>query len=194
MENNELEEMKAQLAVLNDKLEKESILNEKLTTKVLKSKTRIIDTNKNVSLILDILCLAFGPAIIQYARVQFGFPLWLGILAIAFTASDFIANLVLYMGINTKKLMNEDVVTSVTRLNKFKKSHKTMICIEWGIATMLIVFIIVWAWHILSMQGNILFIICSGITIIGAVWITKSAQKIVYSACDEIIEQLEERE
>ena len=192
MENNELEEMKAQLALLNEKLEKEHIVNEKLTKETLRNKTRLVNTNKYFILVVDGLCMVFGPALIWYLRM-YNFPIWLGFLAIAVTAFDFFAQLVLFNKLNLNSFTNENVVNSIKKFKDFKKYHKILLTFEWGITAIAFISIFLWASQILSKQGLIIYAICLALLIPLGIWSVTSRQKKIYSTCDKIIEQLEEK-
>ena len=193
MENDELEIMRAQLALLNEKLKKEHIINEKLTKETLKNKTRFINTNKYLILVIDGLCVVFGPAIIWNLRM-YNFPIWLGILAIALTAFDFIAQLVLFNKLNLNGFTNENVADAIKRFKDFKKYHRILITFEWGITAIAFISIFVWASKILSKHGLSIFAICLALLIPLGIWSISFSQKKIYSTCDEIIEQLEEKE
>lgn len=121
MENNELEEMKAQLAMLNKKLEKESIINEKLTKATLNSKTQILNINNYKTLILDGLGLVFGP-VIFWELFEFNFPIWIGIAIIVLTTIDIIINLILFRKLNLNEIMNENVSSSISKLKSIRKA------------------------------------------------------------------------
>jgi len=193
MENNELEEMRAQLALLNEKLEREYIVNEKLTNVALETKTRIINTDKYLTLIIDGLCLIFGPVLIWVLR-QYNFPIWLGVYMIVYTALDFIAQFLLYNKLNLNEITSENIACSIKRLRDFKKKHRILIMLEGMLSAIGLFFLYVWALQILSKQASVLAIISGALVIIGGVLIVSFSQKKVYSACDEIIEQLEEKE
>lgn len=193
MENNELEEMRAQLALLNEKLEKEHIVNEKLTKETLSNKTHFINTSKYLMLVIDGLCIVFGPALIWNLKT-YNFPIWLGILAIALTAFDFIAQLILFNKLNLNGFTNENVANSIKRFKDFKKYHRILIMFEWGITAIAIIFIFTWSSKILSKQGLIILAICLALLIPLGIWSISFSQKKIYSTCDEIIEQLEEKE
>ena len=188
-----MEEMRAQLALLNEKLEKEHIINEKLTNVALETKTRIINTDKYLTLIIDGLCIVFGPALIWNLKT-YNFPIWLGILAIALTSFDFIAQLILFNKLNLNGFTSENVANSIKRFKDFKKYHRILIMFEWGIAAIAFISIFTWSSKILSKQGLIIFAICLALLIPLGIWSISFSQKKIYSTCDEIIEQLEEKE
>ena len=192
MENKELEEMRAQLALLNEKLEKEHIINEKLTKETLRNKTRFINTNKYLILVIDGLCIVFGPALIWYLRM-YNFPIWLGILAIALTAFDFVAQLILFNKLNLNGFTSENVADAIKRFKDFKKYHRILIAFEWGITATAFISIFVWASKILSKHGLIIFAISLALLIPLGIWSISFSQKKIYSTCDEIIIQLEEK-
>lgn len=194
MENNELEEMKAQLAMLNKKLEKESIINEKLTKATLNSKTQILNINNYKTLILDGLGLVFGP-VIFWELFEFNFPIWIGIAIIVLTTIDIIINLFLFRKLNLNEIMNENVSSSISKLKKYKKSHRRWLCIQCVIGAILLAFIYIWwAQAILSRKAFILGVSCGMILIAGGIWSVSKCQKKVYYTCDELIEQLGETE
>ena len=188
MENNELEEMRTQLKVLNKKLDKESIVDEK----TMKSKTHILDMFKwgdmigNVIMLIPILVFWYRhPHAIITTLLAGGFG--------AYALVNILATLLNYRNLHLKDILNNDLSMAVTQLKNFKKSKKKWFFIGCGVMALFsAVFCIIIALKL--PEPSILPLIAvtvGGILLI--ILIDYLSNRMTFSICDDIIKQLEEQ-
>lgn len=114
MENNELEEMRSQLSVLNGKLEKEAIVSDTMLSNATK---KSISQMQKKLLIRIITMIILTPLIFMYIGGFLLLPWCLGVLALN-----------LYIYLKTRKINSEslNVAENANRIHKMVKTYKRM--------------------------------------------------------------------
>lgn len=187
MENNELEEMRMQLNVLNEKLNKENIIDEK----TIKGKTHLLGMFKWSNLIGDVV--TFIPFLVlwyMHPRAIITTILVTGFGAYALVG--IFATIINYRNLNLKNIMNNDLNTAVTQLKEFKKNTKKWFFIGCCVfALFSIVFCVIVSLKLpkpsiipliaVTMGGVLLLILFDYLS-----------NRMTFSICDDIIKQLKE--
>ena len=137
MENNELEEMRAQLATLNEKLENESIVDEKLVSEATKKHISKLQRKLIGRIIMFTLLAAYF-----YWKLELGiFLLWsLGILVIS---------IYMYLVVRKGNSTSMPVTEYVRRLRKALKIYKIGNRFMWILT---IILILAWGTYVLILN------------------------------------------
>ena len=137
MENNELEEMRAQLATLNEKLENESIVDEKLVSEATKKHISKLQRKLIGRIIMFTLLAAYF-----YWKLEFGiFLLWsLGILVIS---------IYIYLVVRKGNSTSMPVTEYARRLRKALKIYKIGNRFMWILT---IILILAWGTYVLILN------------------------------------------
>ena len=158
MENNELEEMRAQLATLNEKLEKESIVDERLVSEATKKHISELQRKLIGRIVMFTLLVAYF-----YWKLELGvFLLWsLGLL---------ITSIYVYWVVRKGNSASMPVTEYARRLRKALKIYKKGNGFMWILAILLIM---AWATYVLVLNwpSNLkivvpVFFVCSMIALI----------------------------
>jgi hypothetical protein len=137
MENNELEEMRAQLATLNEKLENESIVDERLVSEATKKHISELQRKLIGRIVMFTLLAAYF-----YWKLELGiFLLWsLGILVIS---------IYMYLVVRKGNSTSMPVTEYARRLRKALKIYKTGNRLMWILT---IILILVWGTYVLVLN------------------------------------------
>lgn len=128
MENNELEEMRSQLSVLNGKLENEAIVSDTMLSNATK---KSISQMQKKLLIRIITMIILTPLIFMYIGGYF-LPWCLGVLALN-----------LYIYLETRKINSAslNVAENANRIHKMVKTYKRMRKILWFFFSLFLVLV-----------------------------------------------------
>ena len=183
----ELEGLRQQLSLLNKKLEKQSIVNEKLIRNSMKE--RISNINRTGIIFCVLVAIATPIIAINYARLL-NFSLALNIFTCAFMAIAFVYTIWSHWGLNND-LLNGDLITASGKILRTRKRYK-----QWGYFSY--PWFVVWlcwnGWEVYTKIDNqeILHgIIIGGIIglIVGGIWGLRLRNKI-YRNIDAMIEEI----
>lgn len=116
--NNELEEMRAQMALLKSKLECEEIVNDKMMRETMKQKIDFINhkawTNSFSSVLVILVALWLFP--------RYGFSNWLVAYTVVMMLVCMLFTWIDHRGF-TPDIMNGDLLTAAKRMRKLKKDY-----------------------------------------------------------------------
>lgn len=183
----ELEGLRQQLSLLNKKLEKQSIVNEKLIRNSMKE--RISNINRTGIIFCVLVAIATPIIAINYARLL-NFSLALNIFTCAFMAIAFVYTIWSHWGLNSN-LLNGDLITASGKILRIRKHYK-----QWSYFSY--PWLVVWlcwnGWEIYNKIDNqeILHgIIIGGIIglIVGGIWGLRLRNKI-YRNIDAMLEEI----
>lgn len=195
MENNEnqfseLEEMRAQVSLLRQKLDKESIVTDKLLRETMKRKAHTINANAWVSVAASVFVIFWA---LLFLPLQ-GFSWWfIGATILMMLVCDFFT-WKYHRNVNNKT-MSGDLVTVAKVMRKLKQDYQNWI--KYGIAMLVVWFIwlsveycvILNDWRIALLTIAMLLVGLS----IGA-FIGLRMHKSVINNAKDIIQQIEEEE
>ena len=185
----ELEGLRQQLSLLNKKLEKQSIVNEKLIRNSMKE--RISNINRTGIIFCVLVAIATPIIAINYARLL-NFSLALNIFTCAFMAIAFVYTIWSHWGLNSN-LLNGDLITASSKILRIRRLYKRWSYFSYP-------WLVVWlcwnGWEIYTKIDNqemLLGIIVGGIIglIIGGIYGWRQRNKI-YRNIDAMLAQIEE--
>ena len=183
----ELEGLRQQLSLLNKKLEKQSIVNEKLIRNSMKE--RISNINRTGIIFCVLIAIATPIIAINYARLL-NFSLALNIFTCVFMAIAFVYTIWSHWGLNSN-LLNGDLITASGKILRTRKHYK-----QWSYFSY--PWLVVWLcwndWEIYTKIDNqemLLGIIVGGIIglIIGGIYGWRQRNKI-YRNIDAMLQDI----
>lgn len=119
-ENMELEQMREQLTLLRDKLQRQEIVNEKVIMKSVKRGVRSINRRGIVHLLIGIFAIPFCCTIFAQMHFSSDFVLWTGImLAVCVVATAYA-----HFGLNTIHISRDNLVKVGIRSLRLRKIYK----------------------------------------------------------------------
>ena len=183
----ELEGLKQQLTLLNKKLEKQNIVNEKLIRNSMKE--RISNINR-VGIAFCVIAAIATPMITLSFHYVLQFSLALNLFTCVFMAIAFAYTIWSHWGLNSN-LLNGDLITASSTILRTRKRYK-----QWSYFgyPWLAIWLCWYSWEIYTKIENkeIMFgIICGGIIggVIGGIWGLRQRNKI-YRNIDAILEEI----
>ena len=188
-ETNELEEMRAQMALLQEKLNKEEILTDSLLKQAMTGKMSTINRYKWVSLFAAIFALTFGNA----SWYGIGMPLRFLIGTSIIMVVCVVATWIIHAKMDEKDIVDGNLLEVAKNAKKLKKEY-----IIWQrIGYPVIVVWLAWFFYELMLLNQDkeflvgLFIASAIGGIIGGIWGHMMNRKVM-RACDDLIRQIEE--
>ncbi len=185
---NELEEMRQQMAVLKDKLEKETIVSDKLLREVTRQKVRRLNRNVWQQGIGAAFVLTFGNWVFYNIGCSWYFIAATSLMMIV----CFFATLIPHRRVHQDEIMSGDLLHVAKQVRRLRKVYQDWIKI--GIP-MIIVWFSWWCWEIYQNAGSLtLFVPMAGGGIIGGIvggLIGWSMHKCYLREMDDIIKQIE---
>lgn len=190
MENIEIDpmdEMREQIALLKSKLDKESIVNEKLLREMMKSKARNINRNAWVSVVASLLVIVMA----LMCFPSWGLSWWfIGATILMMLVCDFFTWK--YHKDISAKTMNDDLLTVAKAMKKLKQNY-----LNW--LKYAVVMVVVWlGWYIVELTADagswktifstVVAVLAGGV--IGVI-VGFRMHKHVIDTADEIIRQIE---
>ena len=120
-ENMELEQMREQLTLLRDKLQRQEIVNEKVIMKSVKRGVRSINRRGIVHLLIGIFAIPFCCTIFAQMHFSSDFVLWTGIML----AACAVATAYAHFGLNTINISRDNLVKVGIRSLRLRKIYKS---------------------------------------------------------------------
>ena len=188
-ETNELEEMRAQMALLKEKLDKEEILTDNLLKQTMTGKMSTINRYKWITLCAALFALTFG----NVSWYGIGLPLRFLIGTSLLMVASVVATWIIHAKMDEKDIMNGNLLEVAKNARKLKKQYITWQRIGWPV----IVLWLVWFFfELMSLDKDReylwgLLIACVIGGIIGGIWGHMMNRKVM-KACDDLIRQIEE--
>lgn len=188
MENDELNELRNQMAALKEKLDKETIVNDRLMRESTKAKTLVINRQAWISGI----CALFVIVLVVSDWSSMGISVIFCCVTIIYMLFSAFMTWWMHRGI-TKETINGDLLTVAKRAKELKANYNRWI--KFAIPS-----VIVWAawffyemWNALDDKELAKVLIISGIVggVIGSIIGWRMHKKVV-DTCDDIIRQIEE--
>ena len=189
----QLEEMRQQMAVLKEKLEKQEIINDQLMRKTIGTKLRKLKVEQRRKIIFIILGLIYIPAILYYLLHT---DLWFIIFTVGFFAGAGLYDTYYTWGINAEDLQNKRLLETRERIIVMKRMNARWL---WFSIPFVFVWFALFVWQVYSHDSELYA--SSGATplIIGAVvggviggLIGMSKYKKQQRRASELIEEIEE--
>lgn len=185
-------EMRSQIAILKEKLDKEHIVNEKLLRKSMSSGLTTINRTRLITLFCAAFCLVLYPIMGLVGDMSWGVVICTEILMIVCV----IATEVMHAATNRINLATANLREVATTLAKLKKDY------NWWLLYATPVIIVPWFIYFMydysrvhemstlaTVVATVFFAICGGVGLA----IGYHYHKKLVDACDEIIKQIEEQ-
>ena len=188
-ETNELEEMRAQMALLKEKLNKEEILTDSLLRQAMTGKMSTINRYKWIALFASLFALTFGNA----SWYSIGMPLRFLIGTSIIMVVCVVATWIIHAKMDEKDIMDGNLLEVAKNVKKLKKQYITWQRIGYPVVA---VWLLWFGYELMSLDkdkeylwGLLISCIIGGI--IGGIWGHMMNRKVMRS-CDELIRQIEE--
>ncbi len=186
--NAELDAMRAQIALLKSKLEKETIVTDKLLRDAMKSKAHTINANAWISIACAIFVIFWAFTFLPAN----GFSWWLVGATVLMMLVSVLFTWKYHKNIN-QKTMNGDLVTVANIMKKLKKGYQRWLYHGFAMVGVWFVWMATEFCFILKDRNLILFMIAAmliGLVVGGFIGI-RMHKSVIHNA-DDIIRQIEE--
>ncbi len=192
MENNnfaELEELRSQMAVLKEKLNREEIVSERLLRQTMKGHVRFINSQAWVSGAACVAVILMMPGLGQ----EFGLSLWLILYTAAMMLFSMGATIVYHRGVSPD-MMNGNLLQVAKRMRKLKSDYKNWKYIGYPMAAAWFIWFSAEIVLTTAVNRTMAMSLLSGLLVggIAGVVIGLKMQKKTISTIDEIISQIED--
>ena len=191
MEELNFEEMRAQIALLKNKVEKEELVNDRLLREIIKTKVRTINAQCRKVVICGVFCMVIFP----YMHFELGLS-WLFVAA-TIVMMIFCVGMTIYFHspINSRSFIEDDVKPLAQKAARLKKQYQNWL--HYVTPTITIPWV---GWYCFEVLGGLHITGESAISFVVAILVGGAIgaligymfHKKVVDSCDDIISQLEE--
>ena len=183
----ELQELKSEFNDLKETLNKQRIVNKELLDQIRKQKTSFIGKDLTKRMSLDIITI---PMIIVICHAV-GWPIWFAVAVSIWALIDLIAVLVGRKKFDTRKMLDDDVLTAAKTVKEYKRFYHLSVVVGAIPAVALVAFVLIRIYTQSAPDENMLFPTAIYIftCVAGVLYAVKTYRK--KEACDNLIESLE---
>ena len=184
--NQELEQLRQDYAVLKERFDKQQIVNEQLMQNAMKRDVKRIFLSKKSTIAASALLII--AVILSFAQ---RFEWWVSFSLILFGLTSIPVVIWVYKGVREEDIYNGDILTTAETLRRFKKRYlilEAFVCIfffAFVVWAMIYVFSSNISTQLMWRRVIILALLC-----IGALYLEYYFAKRLLKACDDIIERL----
>ena len=184
--NQELEQLRQDYAVLKERFDKQQIVNEQLMQNAMKRDVKRIFLSKKSTIAASALLII--AVILSFAQ---RFEWWVSFSLILFGLISIPVVIWVYKGVREEDIYNGDILTTAETLRRFKKRYlilEAFVCIfffAFVVWAMIYVFSSNISTQLMWRRVIILALLC-----IGALYLEYYFAKRLLKACDDIIERL----
>ena len=184
----ELQELKSEYNDLKETLNKQRIVNKELLDQIRKQKTSFIGKDLTKRMSLDIITI---PMIIVICHAV-GWPIWFAVAVSIWALIDLIAVLVGRKKFDTRKMLDDDVLTAAKTVKEYKRFYHLSVVVGAIPAVALVAFVLIRIYTQSAPDENMLFPTAIYIftCVAGVLYAVKTYRKKM-EACDNLIESLE---
>ena len=184
----ELQELKSEFNDLKETLNKQRIVNKELLEQIRKQKTSFIGKDLTKRMSLDIITI---PMIIVICHAV-GWPIWFAVAVSIWALIDLIAVLVGRKKFDTRKMLDDDVLTAAKTVKEYKRFYHLSVVVGAIPAVALVAFVLIRIYTQSAPDENMLFptAIYIFICVAGVLYAVKTYRKKM-EACDNLIDSLE---
>ena len=184
----ELQELKSEYNDLKETLNKQRIVNKELLEQIRKQKTSFIGKDLTKRMSMDIITI---PMIIVICHAV-GWPIWFAVAVSIWALIDLIAVLVGRKKFDTRKMLDDDVLTAAKTVKEYKRFYHLSVVVGAIPAVALVAFVLVRIYTQSAPDENMLFPTAIYIftCVAGVLYAVKTYRKKM-EACDNLIESLE---
>jgi len=184
----ELQELKSEFNDLKETLNKQRIVNKELLEQIRKQKTSFIGKDLTKRMSMDIITI---PMIIVICHAV-GWPIWFAVAVSIWALIDLVAVLAGRKKFDTRKMLDDDVLTAAKTVKEYKKFYHLSMVIGAIPAVTLVAFVLIRIYTQSAPDENMLFPTAIYIftCVAGVLYAVKTYRKKM-EACDNLIESLE---
>ena len=184
----ELQELKSEYNDLKETLNKQRIVNKELLEQIRKQKTSFIGKDLTKRMSLDIITI---PMIIVICHAV-GWPIWFAVAVSIWALIDLIAVLVGKEKFDTRKMLDDDVLTAAKTVKEYKRFYHLSVVVGAIPAVALVAFVLIRIYTQSAPDENMLFPTAIYIftCVAGVLYAVKTYRKKM-EACDNLIDSLE---
>ena len=184
----ELQELKSEYNDLKETLNKQRIVNKELLEQIRKQKTSFIGKDLTKRMSLDIITI---PMIIVICHAV-GWPIWFAVAVSIWALIDLIAVLVGRKKFDTRKMLDDDVLTAAKTVKEYKRFYHLSVVVGAIPAVALVAFVLIRIYTQSAPDENMLFPTAIYIfTCVAGVLLSVKTYRKKMEACDSLIDSLE---
>lgn len=184
----ELQELKSEYNDLKETLNKQRIVNNELLEQIRKQKTSFIGKDLTKRMSLDIITI---PMIIVICHAV-GWPIWFAVAVSIWALIDLIAVLVGRKKFDTRKMLDDDVLTAAKTVKEYKRFYHRSVVVGAIPAVALVAFVLIRIYTQSAPDENMLFPTAIYIfTCVAGVLFSVKTYRKKMEACDNLIDSLE---
>ena len=186
----ELQELKSEYNDLKETLNKQRIVNKELLEQIRKQKTSFIGKDLTKRMSLDIITI---PMIIVICHAV-GWPIWFAVAVSIWALIDLIAVLVGRKKFDTRKMLDDDVLTAAKTVKEYKRFYHLSVVVGAIPAVALVAFVLIRIYTQSAPDENMLFPTAIYIfTCVAGVLFSVKTYRKKMEACDNLIDSLENK-
>ena len=184
----ELQELKSEYNDLKETLNKQRIVNKELLEQIRKQKTSFIGKDLTKRMSLDIITI---PMIIVICHAVV-WPIWFAVAVSIWALIDLIAVLVGRKKFDTRKMLDDDVLTAAKTVKEYKRFYHLSVVVGAIPAVALVAFVLIRIYTQSAPDENMLFPTAIYIfTCVAGVLLSVKTYRKKMEACDSLIDSLE---
>lgn len=188
--NDELRQMKSDYEYLKADMDKQMIINRQLMETILRNNVSALDSNKRTTMV------SFSAAILITLAVSYikGLDMCLAGMIAAFYVLMLIGYVLIYHKLGKIEYGTDNVLSTVTKLKKFKQNYMIVNTVSWILVAVLMCFAFPEIHNTFRIpEHGIAAITFMCIAILVGICIQYFIDRKVLKACDDIINQLKDR-
>ena len=184
----ELQELKSEFNDLKETLNKQRIVNKELLDQIRKQKTSFIGKDLTKRMSMDIITI---PMIIVICHAV-GWPVWFAVAVSIWALIDLIAVLVGRKKFDTRKMLDDDVLTAAKTVKEYKRFYHLSVVVGAIPAVALVAFVLVRIYAQSAPDDNMLLPTAIYIfACLAGILLSIKTYRKKMEACDNLIDSLE---
>ena len=184
----ELQELKSEFNDLKETLNKQRIVNQELLEQIRKQKTSFIGKDLTKRMSMDIITI---PMIIVICHAV-GWPIWFAVAVSIWAAIDLLAVLVGRKKFDTRKMLDDDVLTAAKTVKEYKRFYHLSVVVGAIPAVALVAFVLIRIYTQSASDDNMLLPTAIYIfACLAGILVSVKTYRKKMEACDSLIDSLE---
>ena len=186
----ELQELKSEYNDLKETLNKQRIVNKELLEQIRKQKTSFIGKDLTKRMSMDIITI---PMIIVICHAV-GWPIWFAVAVSIWALIDLVAVLVGRKKFDTRKMLDDDVLTAAKTVKEYKKFYHLSMVIGAIPAVTLVAFVLIRIYAQSAPDDNMMLPTAIYIfACLAGILLSIKTYRKTMEACDNLIDSLENK-
>ena len=184
----ELQELKSEFNDLKETLNKQRIVNQELLEQIRKQKTSFIGKDLTKRMSMDIITI---PMIIVICHAV-GWPIWFAVAVSIWALIDLIAVLVGRKKFDTRKMLDDDVLTAAKTVKEYKRFYHLSVVVGAIPAVALVAFVLIRIYTQSAPDDNMMLPTAIYIfACLAGILLSVKTYRKKMEACDNLIDSLE---